>query len=154
MRPVPHATPLSRQELKRKLESAEDSDIVEQGKVTLKSVKKELRLLQKAEEEQNQGEGARSPPLCILLPLPTPVLLTRSVHQSPYAPTPQALSRPWSRGWARRTTRRWARSRNARSTLSRSSATETTRSSPPPASDKGPSMVRGERESQGERGLR
>ena len=138
-------TPLSRQELKRKLESAEDSDIVEQGKVTLKSVKKELRLLQKAEEEQNQGEGARSPPLCILLPLPTPVLLTRSVHQSPYAPTPQALSRPWSRGWARRTTRRWARSRSARSTLSRSSATETTRSSPPPASDKGPSMVRGER---------
>ena len=67
-------TPLSRQELKRKLESAEDSDIVEQGKVTLKSVKKELRLLQKAEEEQNQGEGARSLPLCILLPLPTPVL--------------------------------------------------------------------------------
>lgn len=45
-------------ELKRKLESAEDSDIVEQGKATLKSVKKELRLLQKAEEEQGQGESA------------------------------------------------------------------------------------------------
>eukprot|EP00321_Phaeocystis_globosa_P017807 CAMPEP_0118847054 /NCGR_PEP_ID=MMETSP1162-20130426/92773_1 /TAXON_ID=33656 /ORGANISM="Phaeocystis Sp, Strain CCMP2710" /LENGTH=167 /DNA_ID=CAMNT_0006779245 /DNA_START=402 /DNA_END=906 /DNA_ORIENTATION=- len=45
-------------ELKRKLEAAEDSDIVEQGKATLKSVKKELRLLQKAEEEHDQGESA------------------------------------------------------------------------------------------------
>ena len=76
-------TPLSRQELKRKLESAEDSDIVEQGKVTLKSVKKELRLLQKAEEEQNQGEGARSLPLCIFTcsryPHPSPDS-SRSVH--------------------------------------------------------------------------
>ena len=76
-------TPLSRQELKRKLESAEDSDIVEQGKVTLKSVKKELRLLQKAEEEQNQGEGARSLPLCIFTcsryPHPSPGS-SRSVH--------------------------------------------------------------------------
>ena len=52
---------LSRQELKRKLESADDSDLVmEQGKATIKSVKKELRLLQKAEEEQNQGESARA----------------------------------------------------------------------------------------------
>ena len=56
-------TPHCRQELKRKLEAAEDSDIVEQGKATLKSVKKELRLLQKAEEEHDQGESARSSPL-------------------------------------------------------------------------------------------
>ena len=56
-------TPHCWQELKRKLEAAEDSDIVEQGKATLKSVKKELRLLQKAEEEHDQGESARSSPL-------------------------------------------------------------------------------------------
>ena len=56
-------TPHGWQELKRKLEAAEDSDIVEQGKATLKSVKKELRLLQKAEEEHDQGESARSSPL-------------------------------------------------------------------------------------------
>ena len=72
---APSATPPSRQELKRKLESAEDSDIVEQGKMTLKSVKKELRLLQKAEEEQNQGEGARS--------LPPPVHLAPATHTRP-----------------------------------------------------------------------
>ena len=60
---APSAPHHCRQELKRKLESAEDSDIVEQGKATLKSVKKELRLLQKAEEEQGQGESAR-PLLC------------------------------------------------------------------------------------------
>ena len=75
---------LSRQELKRKLESADDSDVVmEQGKATIKSVKKELRLLQKAEEEQNQGEGARSLPLCIFTcsryPHPSPGS-SRSVH--------------------------------------------------------------------------
>ena len=93
------------------------------------------------------GRGCALPPPVHLhlLPLPTPVPWLLTVRTSPYAPTPQALSRPWSRGWARRTMRRWARSRSARSTLSRSSATETTRSSPPPASDKGPSMVRGER---------
>ena len=56
-------TPHCRQELKRKLEAAEDSDIVEQGKATLKSVKKELRLLQKAEEEHDQSESAHSSPL-------------------------------------------------------------------------------------------
>ena len=64
-----------RQELKRKLESAEDSDIVEQGKATLKSVKKELRLLQKAEEEQGQGESARPLPQHLA---PTPVLQNRA----------------------------------------------------------------------------
>ena len=58
-----YTTPHCWQELKRKLEAAEDSDIVEQGKATLKSVKKELRLLQKAEEEHDQGESARSSPL-------------------------------------------------------------------------------------------
>ena len=63
-RAVPvHHTSHCRQELKRKLEAAEDSDIVELGKATLKSVKKELRLLQKAEEEHDQGESARSSPL-------------------------------------------------------------------------------------------
>ena len=61
--PSPYTTPHCRQELKRKLEAVEDSDIVEQGKATLKSVKKELRLLQKAEEEHDQGESARSSPL-------------------------------------------------------------------------------------------
>ena len=35
--------------------------MIEQGKLTIKAVKKELRMLQKAEEEQNQGESARSP---------------------------------------------------------------------------------------------
>ena len=61
--PFRSRTPHGWQELKRKLEAAEDSDIVEQGKATLKSVKKELRLLQKAEEEHDQGESARCSPL-------------------------------------------------------------------------------------------
>ena len=71
---------LSRQELKRKLESADDSDVVmEQGKATIKSVKKELRLLQKAEEEQNQGESARATAPAVPKPLLT-------AHSAPLPP--------------------------------------------------------------------
>ena len=86
---APSATPPSRQELKRKLESAEDSDIVEQGKMTLKSVKKELRLLQKAEEEHDQGESA-------LLPLPClpPATHTRPSHQSAGSSRPVPVTPP------------------------------------------------------------
>jgi hypothetical protein len=73
--PSPYTALHCRQELKRKLETAEDSDIVEQGKATLKSIKKELRLLQKAEEEHDQGESERSLPLCSLQPAcPSPHL--------------------------------------------------------------------------------
>ena len=89
---------LSRQELKRKLESADDSDLVmEQGKATIKSVKKELRLLQKAEEEQNQGESARA--------TAAPSRPQTAPH-GPLRPTPTTqVSRRWSRSSARRTTR-------------------------------------------------
>ena len=59
--PSAQSSTLYRQELKRKLESAEDSDVVEQGKATIKSVKKELRLLQKAEEDAASNESARYP---------------------------------------------------------------------------------------------
>ena len=87
---APSAPHHCRQELKRKLESAEDSDIVEQGKATLKSVKKELRLLQKAEEEQGQGESARPLP-SILLPHPS---FKTGRHHSRPAPHPTVATTP------------------------------------------------------------
>ena len=70
--PSAQSSTLCRQELKRKLESAEDSDIVEQGKATIKSVKKELRLLQKAEEDAASNESARYPCITCIVLLPHP----------------------------------------------------------------------------------
>ena len=99
--PSAQSSTLYRQELKRKLESAEDSDIVEQGKATIKSVKKELRLLQKAEEDAASNESARYTPLHPSA-APTPMIPKRSPHgphpqPSPAVPMPQVRSRPWSR---------------------------------------------------------
>ena len=80
--PSPYTALHCRQELKRKLEAAEDSDIVEQGKATLKSIKKELRLLQKAEEEHDQGESERS----------LPIATVNNLFLSNTPPSPAALS--------------------------------------------------------------
>ena len=121
---------LSRQELKRKLESADDSDLVmEQGKATIKSVKKELRLLQKAEEEQNQGESARA--------TAAPSRPQTALHGPLHPTLTTQVSRRWSRSSARRTTRPYARSRSARAaTLRRCKATTETTTSSAPTSEK------------------
>ena len=83
----PELHTVSGQELKRKLESAEDSDVVEQGKATIKSVKKELRLLQKAEEDAASNESARYTPLHPSA-APTPMI----PKALPTRPTPSTLT--------------------------------------------------------------
>ena len=79
--------------------------MVEQGKATIKAVKKELRALQKAEEEQNQSESACTCPIllcttwadaCSRPPPPTPTYLLSSTSALVDRP-PQMMSRKWSR---------------------------------------------------------
>ena len=118
---APSAPHHCRQELKRKLESAEDSDIVEQGKATLKSVKKERA-------SAAEGGGGAGPGRECATPSPASCSHTRpskqggtthDPHLIPRSPPPRRRCRGHGREAGRGARRGSGRDRGAREALRR-----------------------------------